>query len=183
MTGQTEQQGKKNAVPTWAIVVALLGLLSLCCGIMYPIYRAAMPASPRAGSVSNLRQLALGHEMYSVDFDGLGPSPETWADQIMEYVRSEYVYRSPHIDEPMEERKEKFGFAYYRPLGGIDLEEVMNAEEVPLVFDSSDLRWNANGDLSLLPDPPRWDGKNLIAFLDTHVKAVEGRPKVEIKLP
>jgi hypothetical protein len=83
----------------------------------------------------------------------------------------------------LEERKGQFGYAYYRPLGGVKEWAVQNPEEVPLVFDSSDLRWNANGDLSLLPDPPRWDGKNLIAFLDGHVKAVEGTPEVEIKLP
>jgi prepilin-type processing-associated H-X9-DG protein len=34
-----------------------------------------------------------------------------------------------------------------------------------------------------LPDPPRWDGRNIIAFLDGHAKATEGAPKVEIKLP
>jgi hypothetical protein len=143
----------------------------------------------RAGSISNLKQIALAHEMYLLDFDGYGPAPATWADLLAPYTSPRIVdykkdysllFKSPHNRQGDGDDQE-YGYAYFRPLGGVQLSSISNSADVPVIFDSSDMRWNANGDLSLLPDPPRWKGTNLIAFLDTHVARIEGTPKVEIK--
>lgn len=142
--------------------------------------------SRKAASIGHLKEIAQAHAFYLADFDGFGPSPASWADQLSAYDLAAPIFWSSHDDRELtslEEFNEGYGYAYFQPLEEAKEWAVQNPEEVPLVFDSSDMRWNANGDLSLLPDPPRWDGKNLIAFLDGHVKAVEGRPKVEIKLP
>jgi hypothetical protein len=175
-------EDKTKRKVSWDTVIVVLLVVCACALFLFPVLNGHGPR-PRNFSISNLKQVALGHTMYLEDFDGFGPSPESWADQLMRYIKNRDLFASPHIQGPLEERKGQFGYAYYRPLGGVKEWAVQNPEEVPLVFDSSDLRWNANGDLSLLPDPPRWDGKNLIAFLDGHVKAVEGTPEVEIKLP
>jgi hypothetical protein len=173
-----EGRTAKSPVPIWVIVVLLVFVCP--CGVMlYPIILAARPAAPRAGSISNLKQIALANTMYCAENDGYGPNPLTWTDDLLPQLHNRELFRSTHLEEGGEES----GYAYYRPLFGLNQDLIENLNEVPVVFDSSDMRWNANGDLSLLPDPPRWDGKNLIAFLDGHVKAVEGTPEVEIKLP
>lgn len=176
-------EGKPKRKISWAAVIVVLVVVCACGFVFFPVLPHGHGQARRSASISNLKQIALGHALYLADFDGFGPSSETWADQLMPYVKNEYLFKSPRFNEAQVMREDEYGYAYYRPLGGVHLDKVQNPEEVPLAFDSSDLRWNANGDLSLLPDPPRWDGKNLIAFLDTHVKAVEGRPRVEIKLP
>lgn len=165
----------------FAIVWILVWLLLAVSAVAY--VKAAEKTALRSASFSRLKMISIAHEIYTSDFDGYGPAPDSWADKLKSYCKDEYVFHSPHIGGAHDEDRDEFGYAYYRPLGGLSLDKVQSPAEVPLIFDSSDMRWNANGDLSLLPDPPRWDGKNLLAFLDGHVAQVEGTPKVEIKLP
>jgi hypothetical protein len=163
------------------------GLSLILVAVFAPIgWCGNKQGSRKAASISHLKQISLAHSSYLADWDGFGPSAESWADRLRSYDLEAPYFWSPHDERKLtslDEFNEGYGYAYFQPLEEVKEWAVQNPEEVPLVFDSSDMRWNANGDLSLLPDPPRWDGKNLIAFLDGHVKAVEGTPEVEIKLP
>ncbi len=117
--------------------------------------------------------------LYLESHDGAGPFPNTWMDQIEPYAKNPAVFIAPN----KERKQDEFGYAYYRRLGHVELSAVLNPEEVPMVFDSHDLSWNANGGLDLLPDPPRWENeKNTIAFLDGPAKSITTAPKFEIKL-
>lgn len=156
------------------LFISLMLIQSMCaCG--------GRMTAKRTASLSNLKQTALAHEMYVTEYDGFGPSPESWMDQIAPYLlnKNERLFASVH--ETIEDHE--YGHAYFRPLGSLKEWAVQNKEEVPLMFDSTDLRRNANGGLELLPDPPRWGEANLMAFLDGHVKAIREKPKVEIALP
>jgi hypothetical protein len=163
-------------IVTVALVLAAIGLVtvqSLClCG--------GATGAKKVRSLSNLKQLGLAHMLYVEDWSGFGPPPATWVDSMWSYHHNAMSYESPHEGR----KKGEYGYAYYRPLGEVKEWAIQNKEEVPMLFDSSDLRRNANGDMSLLPNPPRWLGEtNLFAFLDGHVKSFRTPPKLEIKLP
>lgn len=150
------------------VLVVVLGLMvwtSICaCG---------GGIAKKTRSIVNLKQAALGHAMYLVDWSGYGPEPPTWMDKVLPYVNDDDAFRSGHESLG----KKEFGFAYYEPLGEVKEWAVKNSETVPMMFDSSDTRWNAFGGLSLLPTPPRWgETSNVVAFLDGHVRAVLSRP-------
>lgn len=185
------ESNPRQKTSVFMVCTALL-LWGLLISVIVPFNCNGKWDARRAGSISNLKQIALAHEAYVADFDGFGPPPVSWADSLAPYTSPRTVdykknyslnFWSPHDDRQVDGDGNEFGYAYFRPLGGVQVSSIAHPADVPIVFDSSDLRWNANGDLSLLPDPPRWNGKNLIAFLDGHVRAEEGTPRVEIKLP
>lgn len=88
-------------------------------------------------------------------------------DMVSPYVKNSAFFVDLQLDEP---KKSEFGFAFYRPVSFLHIEGISNAEEVPLVFQSSDLRWNATGDLSILGNRATRDGGNFVAFVDGHAK-------------
>ncbi|MEX2242243.1 MAG: hypothetical protein WD716_00190 [Fimbriimonadaceae bacterium] len=170
-----------HGVSTLVTVLYVGGLLLFFSLMFFQTNCACGGSGRKSVSLSNLKQAAIGHEMYVADNDGFGPSPKSWVDQVSAYMpnKSERVFASAH--EAIKDGE--YGHAYFRPLGDLKEWAVQNKEEVPLMFDSTDLRRNANGGLELLPDPPRWGKVNLMAFLDGHVKAIRERPRVEIILP
>ncbi|MEX2244067.1 MAG: hypothetical protein WD716_09515 [Fimbriimonadaceae bacterium] len=183
MVDSASQTPDKNRLPTWAIVVAFTALVGVCCAWPVSCFWQAQMLARRTSSISNLKQIGTAHAMYTEQHDGYGPPPDRWADALLaENDRLGFLHEYSKSYQS-DSHKAMFAYAYFRPLDGIAVSEVKNPAEVPLAFDSSDLRWNANGDLTLLPDPPRWLGTNLILFLDTSARAVRETPVVAIKIP
>jgi len=150
--------------------------------LFWPVEWNGKDVARRSASLSNLKQIALGHAQYVADHDGFGPVPDNWMDQLSPYLKQEEKWK---FVAPIKGRTEgEYGYAYYRPLGDVKVWAVQNKEEVVLAFESSDLSWNANGGLELLPDPPRWRGSmNNFAYLDGHANGRREPPKFEIVLP
>ncbi len=152
---------------SWAtVIVVLLVLVLIIAAILYPIFSAAYVSEKRP-VISYMKQIGLGLVMYAGDFDDRLPDADKWMDAINPYIVNERRLVDPTLKEP---KPGQYGFAFYLPLSRIDSEKVLNHDQVPLAFQSSDLRRNAAGDLSLLPKPPRSDDMNAVVFLDTHVK-------------
>lgn len=180
----------KKRLPTWAIVALLLVLVGLCCVWPLNVIWQGELLAMRTSSIAGLKQIGLAHATYVEQNDGFGPPPDRWADALIAAEANLQILRPSHFDLPLgggagqgsPQQEERFAYAYFRPLGGMPIARVQDPGEVPQAFDSSDTRWNANGDLSLLPDPPRWLGTNLVLFLNTHVTPVRTRPVVELKL-
>lgn len=104
--------------------------------------------------------------MYANDFDDRLPPAKTWMDKTMPYSKDKWSYRCPALQRS---GPNEFGHAFRRSLGGIDVGNASNPDQEAMIFDSTDLTWNANGPLSLLPFPGRLrEGKNGIAFLSGH---------------
>lgn len=158
------------------IVLVLAVLLLLFGAYFMPVLNGNV-ATPKKHSLSNLKQIALGHAMYMEEFDGFGPNPATWMDQLMPYVKTDTVFKCPFKGRLDGE----FGYAYFRDLARIRLSAVGKPEEVVLAFESSDLHWNANGGFERLPSKSiHDDGTVVYAFLDTHVRAFKQPPKFKV---
>jgi len=128
--------------------------------------------SPKAACQSNLKQEALAVLMYQADSDDYLPNASTWADQTSPYSRSKEIYTCP-IAKPS---AGEYGHAFLRSLSRRKGSEIPKPDLQPAIFDSTDMSWNANGSLDLLPVQGRHPGHtNCIAMLDSHVRVVDHR--------
>ena len=172
-------RGLSRATVSVPLVISVVVGLLIIAFILFPVYTICSAGAPESSDLSNIRQLALGHGMYMSDHDGYGPPPDQWMDALKPYTKNELIFTNPGLDQDAGE----YGYAYLRELGGVHLDDVINPAKVPVLFNSSDLRRNVAGGLDLLPDPPRWEGGNNIAFLDSHAKRHETAPTFTIELP
>lgn len=146
----------------------------VCVSIVLVIGAILMPVFPdhehgsakREGCRSNVKHLALGLIMYETDTDDYFPGAANWADLTLPYMKDTDIYRCPGLSAPSDRR---FGHAFYSALSYKKGASLPQAGTEPLVFDSSDLTWNANGPLSLMPASGRFKmGKSMVGFQDGH---------------
>lgn len=92
------------------VVIAIIAILA---GMLMPALGRAKVAAKSISSLNNLRQLGLGLQLYTVDYDGFFPKhsslksettalgrPRTrWADYIYPFMQNENVYRSPNLSK------------------------------------------------------------------------------------
>jgi hypothetical protein len=155
-----------------------LGVLAICgCGIvpiiaaiLFPVFAQARFAAQKTATISHSKQSALGVIMYSVDFNDRLPPAETWMDATFPYTKNKEAYKSILAagDDP-----NKFGLAFRKDLGRKKIIDFDDPERWAMIFDSTLTKWNASSNLETLPSPGRYQGVNIIAFLDGHAKATK----------
>lgn len=64
-----------------------------------------------------------------------------------------------------------FGYAFNGKLSRAMFPDIKSPATLPFIYDSSNLRENANDAFASLPSPGRHDGKNNVLFADGKVKA------------
>lgn len=166
--GNHSQSGHVSWRQVGAIALWTLGL-AILAAVLFPVFateKSGRGHFPLCGS--RLKQSALAVIMYAGDFDDRLPSAALWATRAKAYAKEDGVFVCPPaaLADP-----KAFGHAFRRSLGGVDTATVNLPQEVPMIFDSTDLTWNANGGTNLLPLVGRNPGgKNGLAFLDGHVK-------------
>lgn len=121
----------------------------------------------RQVALSNVKQQALSLSMYATDFDDRLPPADQWMDASMPYLGNVDICIDPLLLDP---KPGEFGFAFFRPLSGMDTTKISDIEKTPLTFQSNDLSRNANGLLDLLPYRIREKRGNVVSFVDTHAK-------------
>jgi len=150
----------------------LIVLIVLVVGaILMPVSVGDRVSARKGACLSDLKQLALAIQMYDGDTNGWLPRALVWADDIKPYTKSSgawSIYKCPGLQMPA---NDQFGHAFRRKLGGRREKSFQKPENVPAIFDSTDLSWNANGGLDLLPFDGRHPGGiNGVAFLDGHAR-------------
>ena len=111
-------------------LLVVIGIIAVLIGILMPALSSARASSMGVKSLSNLRQLATGLEMYKSENKGYYPrhssiagettglpagskKPRTrWADDIYPYMQNTEVYKSPLISDEEYETRMKVPFAH-----------------------------------------------------------------------
>jgi prepilin-type processing-associated H-X9-DG protein len=119
--------------------------------------------------LSNVKQLALGQNMYAGDFDDRLPPASGWANATAPYVSNIQVFSCPAIKD---RSSDKFGHAFHRSLGLKKTSQIKVPENVVMLLDSTDLSWSATGGMELLPPEGRVMKRSAVAFADGHAKRV-----------
>jgi len=138
-------------------------LLVLIAGVLFPLFATAKTSGGPDHCRAHLQQLALSTVMYRTDNDERLPPAATWADAMGALVKNKILFTCGRVRD---RRAGQFGHAFHASLGLKSATEIPNLANEVVIFDSSDLSWNANGSLSLLPPIPRGTRKvHGIAFL------------------
>lgn len=148
-----------------ALVLVILGVVS---AVLFPIFAQRKSDGPTP-DLSDMKQLAIGLIMYGADWDDRMPPAESWFDRVNLYIQNEAVAVCDGLDEP---GPGQFGHALHRPMAAARLDTLEHPERTVLVLDSMDLSRNAVSDLSQLPRPGRNEGRNTIAYADSHVRYI-----------
>ncbi len=106
--------------------------------------------------MSNLKQLGQATGIYTQDSDGRLPDASQWQTDLQAYVHS--------VDEMRCPKYKAFGYAFNRKLSQAPLASLEHPENLPLIYDSSNLVANANDNFASLPTPPRHEGKNIMVY-------------------
>ncbi len=160
--------------PAWLIVMLIgLGFCVLascfvCPAILLPVFVQAREAARQTQCLSNLRQLLLAQQMYANDYGNRFPQASRWGDLTRPYVHDPDTYRCPSV-----RYGQGYGYAMNVRLSRQKMATVANPAQTPLVYDSSNLAWNAHDPVTSLPSPPRHIKEvNNIGFADGHSKSV-----------
>ncbi len=149
--------------------VVILAIVLVICAIYLPVSHGEPSGHYlQRRCLGNLKQLALGVVLYNTDFDDRLPRAARWMDIVEPYVKNPMIFDCPGLTTP---QLGGHGYAFWRPLSLKQLSGFQKPENTPEIFDSTDLSWNANGALRLLPPKGRHpDGLNCMAFLDSHAR-------------
>ncbi|MCW3097886.1 MAG: hypothetical protein JWL77_3504 [Chthonomonadaceae bacterium] len=131
------------------------------------------PRNParRISCLSNMKQAQLGVLMYQEDYDGRFPPASQWMDVTLSYVKDKNVYRCPdlHSSQPTD-----YGHGFNASLSLQPREKYKAPEKVIMLYDSSDLRWNANAPgRTGAANPPRHPTGDSFGFADGHAKTLK----------
>lgn len=147
--------------------MAILLIIASLCALIVPLVRSRNVSFPRMVCLSNLKQTVLGALVYETDWERL-PRASTWADDERASLKNKNAFSCPWVSR----KQGEFGHAYHKAMDRAQLSSIARPEFTVLQFDSVDLRWNANGPLTLLPPRGRTDGSNSVGFVDGHVKSL-----------
>ncbi len=93
------------------VVIAIIAILA---AILFPVFAQAKSAAKKTASLSGLKQIALGLNIYSSDYDDMAvpnygysvngvslySNNNTWAGRIFPYVKNRQIYFDKTISEP-----------------------------------------------------------------------------------
>ncbi len=95
-------------------ILVVISILALLAAILFPVFARSRENARRSSCLSNLRQIGLGLQQYTQDFDeqnsrswyvSSGPSSASasykWMDAIYPYVKSEQVFNCPSHTLPV----------------------------------------------------------------------------------
>lgn len=115
---------------------------------------------------SNVKQLGLAMQMYTLDYDDRFPQADTWNVALEPYTRNPQLFHCPETDDA----ERRATYALNRTLVGSLTTRVAHTEQTVMLFDSIPGN-NLDGGRNLLPQPPRHgNGSDAIGFADGHVK-------------
>ncbi len=147
------------------VVIAIIAILA---AILFPVFSQARAKARQTACMSNLKQLGLGFEMYSQDYDGLlpiwgygdtsdpdnGPSDGfySWDTVLQPYLKNQQILRCP--DNPYD--RDARGYAMTRYTGdayGVDFPIPKELPPLPsetvLVGEKGHLAVGLNGDSAM----------------------------------
>jgi prepilin-type processing-associated H-X9-DG protein len=154
-------------VVDWLVAV---GLVVGAAAVIYPLFTRGGPGGHPRTCIVGVKCQSLGILMYKSDNDERYPLRESWMDSIDPYLKNEYYFHCPALQE-LHPSSHLYGYCFHGKLSGA--KTPASPDKVELIFDSAKLRQNASGSLDSLPKLGRHGGRNYIAYADGHVKAVE----------
>ncbi|MCE5239642.1 DUF1559 domain-containing protein [bacterium] len=77
------------------VVIAIIAILA---AILFPVFAKAREKARQTSCLSNLKQIGLGLQMYSQDYDEMlvrFSGPYLWVEKMMPYVKNQQMFKCP----------------------------------------------------------------------------------------
>lgn len=146
------------------VIVVVLGLclagMGLLAAILFPVFQQAKVAAQRTTALERTKMNATALLIYTSDFDDHFPPASSWQDLTR-------MYRADASEPPPESN-----LAFRDRLSRKAASDVDEPNRVAVLFDTTETGRNAHGDFDQLPQPPRWSGKHIFAFVDGSARAL-----------
>ncbi|HEX2998991.1 MAG TPA: DUF1559 domain-containing protein [Armatimonadota bacterium] len=94
---------KKRNGFTLIELLVVIAIIAILAAILFPVFARARENARKANCSSNLKQLSMGINMYTEDYDGrlpfcynsYGGSMHWWFDEVQPYIKNKQVLRCP----------------------------------------------------------------------------------------
>ena len=149
-----------SALPNLSALGAAALLLAGCAGSG----SNSQTAAEYATSVKNVKQISLGVLLYANDYDDELPLGASWMTGLGPYLKNNALFHSPAVPTG------DYGYALNSAIAGTAETTITAPATTIMVFDSTDLKFNASDPTTTLPSPPRYGSKNTIGYADGHVQ-------------
>lgn len=146
----------------------------VCLGlVLYPLFAVHKGKGQRIPCLSNAKRSATALLMYASDYDYKLPAASRWMDAALPYAQNKEFFRCDSV--PL---STAYGRGFLDRLGQRALDEDTDSQRL-MVIESTDLGWNAHGDLALLPLQGR-HRENLytVSYADGHGRLL---PRQEVE--
>ncbi len=141
-------------------VMVAFGMAAVLAAILFPTFARSREKARQPACMSNMKQLALGIQMFAQDHDDRLPGAVTWHDDILPYVQNEEIFHCPaQMPDDVPD------YAINPLVAGRDLADIENHEGTVLLYEV---------DRTGQPVFPHNGGANY-AFVDGHVKWFDRR--------
>jgi hypothetical protein len=165
----------RKGTPTWIWI--LVGVIVVCgCGgagvlgaVLVPVFLQARNSALRAQCLSNVKRASLAQVMYATDADDHFPAASKWIDLTTKYVPRN-VFDCPAVVR----KGGSFGYASNVRVSGKALAEIPDPVSTILLFETSHLARNANGDPATDAAPNRHGLGRVLSYTDGHTRWLRG---------
>ncbi|MGV3615556.1 MAG: hypothetical protein ACO1SV_09505 [Fimbriimonas sp.] len=137
----------------------------ILAAIVLPVFVQSNWASKHKACLSNVKQLALGQLIYSADWDDRFPPAEEWMDALKSSKSAKVnpaVFQCPLV-------KDGHGYAMSDAVAKKPQTAIAKPETTILLFETSDLGYNAHGDPKKVMEIPRHE-RQTVAFANGAAK-------------
>ena len=187
----------RQRLPAWVwglgacACLPIIGVFALAL-LATPIFRRIKEAQREAGRtmicLTNVKQIAMGMQMYSQDYDERYPLAAGWMDRVVPYsgnggVKDKLTLQCPTVQAV---HPGDYGYAYNSDLSGKLQSKVVAAALTQMVYDSTHMERSASDRVASLPSPARHRTRamrrnggraNIMGYADGHAKAVSDKGK------
>ena len=158
------------------VVIAIIAILA---AILFPAFARARENARRTSCASNLKQIALGEQMYTQDyyeklsgasnFIAFGSAPTGWQYLLAPYIKSEQLFDCPNVAKTSFAAPDKYNYNsygyndYLGVVGGVALASINSPAETVMLADNLSSDGTNYGFYRLIPptsctaDPIWWE--------------------------
>ena len=119
------------------------GVFVLLAAALYSTFSQARSKARATICLANERTLKSGFGQYMQDYDQRLPFKQKWMDDVMPYIKEEYVFHCPDVAHG-DSSSDKYGYAFNALLSAKPYAEISNSNSMVLIFESTNLERNAS---------------------------------------
>ncbi len=98
---QNNHSNRLHRAFTLIELLVVIAIIALLAAILFPVFARARENARKSSCLNNLKQIGLGFQQYSQDYDGMTPGSSStggnasWPSLLMPYVKSEQIFACP----------------------------------------------------------------------------------------